>query len=67
MNEDQINNAKDIRHAISETAADLARAQHLGDKEVRAELMRHLTRLQDIEYAVLSMVKVDAATQEDQE
>ena len=64
MNEEQQNNAKNIRHAISETAADLARAQHLGDKEVRAELMRHLVRLQDIEHAVLSMVKVDAATEE---
>lgn len=66
MNEEQQNNAKNIRHAISETAADLARAQHLGDKEVRAELMRHLTRLQDIEYAILSMVKFEAATQEEE-
>jgi len=62
MNEEQLNNAKNIRHAIDSTMEGLKWAHEKGARGAWQEHMRHLARLQDIEYAVLSMVKVDAST-----
>lgn len=64
MNEEQLNSAERIRPAIDRTMEGLAWAHEKGDPGARAEFMRHLTRLHDIEYAVLSMVKVDVSTPE---
>ena len=66
MNEEQQNNAKRIRHAIDRTTEDLAWAHVNSDPGARAEFMRHLARLHDIEYAILAVVKFEASPQEEE-
>ena len=66
MNEEQQNQARSIRHAIDRTMEGLNWALKNGTRGVWEEHMRHLTRLLEIEYAILSMVKFEASKQEDQ-
>jgi len=66
MNEEQQNQAKSIRTAIDRTMEGLKWAHENGARKAWEEHMRHLARLQDIEYAILSMVKFEASKQEDQ-
>lgn len=66
MNEEQQSNFRRIRHAIDRTTEGLAWAHDNSDPGSRAEFLRHLARLHDIEYAILSMVKFEASKQEDQ-
>jgi len=65
MNEERQNNAKRIRHAIDRTTEGLAWAHENSDPGARAEFLRHLTRLHDIEYAIVALVKFDVSAQED--
>jgi hypothetical protein len=64
MNEEQQNNAKRISDAIDRTTEGLKWAHANSDPGDRAEFMRHLTRLHDIEYAILALVKFDASEQD---
>jgi hypothetical protein len=65
MNEEQQNQAKSICHAIDRTMGGLTWAHANGDPGARAEFMRHLARLHDIECAILAVVKFDVSAQED--
>ena len=64
MNEEQLNSAERIRHAIDRTMEGLKWAHEKGARGAWQEHMRHLARLQDIEHAVLSMVKFEASAPE---
>ena len=66
MNVEQQNQARSIRHAIDRTMEGLKWAHKNGARGAWEEHMRHLTRLLEIEYAILSMVKFEASKQEDQ-
>lgn len=66
MNEEQQNNAKRIRHAIDHTTEHLKWAHANGDPGAWEEYMRHLILLHNIEYAILAVVKSEAATQEEE-
>lgn len=62
--EEQKNAAKRIRYAIDRTTEHLKWAHANGDPGAREELMRHLARVHDIEYAILAVVKFEASKQE---
>jgi len=64
MNEEQQNQAKSIRHAIDRTMEGLKWALENVARGPWEEHMRHLTRLHDIEYAILAVVKFEASKQE---
>jgi len=63
MNAERQIQAKNIRDAINHTTDEL---RYCRDRYTRKELLRHLTRLHDIEYAILSMVKFEALPQEEE-
>jgi hypothetical protein len=64
MNAERQIQARNIRHAIDRTMEGLKWAHEHGVRGAWVEHMRHLTRLLEIEYAILSMVKFEASEQE---
>ena len=66
MNAEQQNQARSIRHAIDRTTEGLAWAHENVVRGAWVEFMRHLTRLHDIEYAILAAVKFDVSPQEEE-
>ena len=64
--EEQQNNAKRISYAIDRTTEGLRWAHNNSDPGARAEFMRHLARLHDIEYAILAVVRFEASPQEEE-